>query len=192
MSIEPTYIDLDDYLDDPYDAQLVRSEASGQEWRCDCPDKADWLLRKMARAQRAQEAAGELATQRIAQIECWLAAEQRRHQHQVDWAAGFLEGYLRRAVAADPSRKTLHFPSGELRARKQPDTWEVDAEAVVAWAQGAGRDDLLVVKVKPDLRAVKAALAVRDGSAVDPGTGERVPGVTVSVGEVRYSAHPES
>lgn len=175
--------------------------------------QADWAARKLARAtDQLNEAKALAARQRQAildavaphlrTIDDWLAEEQGRIEGEVGHWEALLTQYHRDQLEADPKGpRTIRLPHATLSARKLPDRWEF-TEEFERWAKGH-RPDLLRTEVtKP---AAKKALAVTDqGTPVAdvvtgpvtedgeiPTAAVEVPGVTVTLGEVRFSVEVE-
>lgn len=79
----------------------------------------------------------------------------------IDFFTGLLEEFHRKLIKADPKLKTIRLPEGTLEIRKLPPEFQHDEEGLVEWAK------------------LKKRLQVAGGVAVDPETGEVVPGVSV-------------
>lgn len=200
METPSLYPELDEQLD-IIDTDPEAAESSGM-FTVDSLDKANWALSTLAKrdADLAEKrAAAERMQQRIAD---WIVGEERRHEQHTAFLRGQLERYHRERLDTDPTAKTLHFPAGELRARKAPDQWAYTDEAeFLRWAEANGREDLIRRRdPEPDRAAVKKALnpAVAevdvprstDVPVWDPETGEAVPGISVTPGTVRFTARP--
>lgn len=194
MSTLPEY--LEDRLPKP---QVIETEENPDgEFIVNNKAKADWALRKIARAEARlveDETVAALEIERVAQ---WIDERRRATENETRWARDALERYHREALAMDERLKTISLPSGKLKAYKRPDQWDVDAETFCPWAQDNARE-LVRVKVEPDKAAIKNLLVAREdlstaieSGATDPATGEIVPGVTITPGTVRFSVEVTS
>lgn len=128
-----------------------------------------------------------------ARLEAWITDRRVRAERAVEFLTTLTAGFHAIVLAEDPKRKTITLPAGDLVARKQPDVWEIDGAEVLAWAEENGRADLVRTRdPEVDRPAVKKALRPAEGSsrALDPDSGELVPGVRVTPGEVRFTAKP--
>lgn len=140
---------------------------------------AEWALRKIARSQAWLDQQREMYEAERDRLDTWIAGCRQDHDDTASFFGRMLENYHRIVLEDDPRRKTVKLPSGELVARKSPETVTVvDPEAFVC---EHGFDSPLVrVKASPDMAAVKQA--VKDGEAL--------PGVELVPGEVRFSVKP--
>jgi phage host-nuclease inhibitor protein Gam len=162
-----------------------------EHFRVDGPSTAEWALRKLRQARARQDEARALAEAETSRVAEWLRAEEARHQHDIEFFESVLTGWHRALLAEDPDRKTISLPNGTLRARKAPDALDVvDPDGLVAWAQANAHEALLRVTVEPDKAAIKRLRRAEtlDGAVVPvDDTGERLPGVVVVIGQVRFS-----
>ncbi len=161
----------------PTDDDIAAEGFDGGEriggWRVTDAGSADWALRRIADAEKAQRAAIALAEQQIAQVNAWLEGETAKTQRTIDFFTGHLADYHRDLLAADPKAKTISLPHGKLVSRVTPDRVEVDEAEVAALPDGMKR-----VKVEPDKKAILAHVKA---------TGELPVGVTLIPGEIRFS-----
>lgn len=146
------------------------------------------LRRQLGEATRVYRAEQE-------RLDEWIEDERRRVANQLRFLETLAEHYHRGLLAEDERRLTVHLPAGTLTARKQPDRWDIDDELFVGWAEETKREELLNRTVTLKRGEVKKALepAVAEGDewktapAVDPATGETVPGVLVVRGDKKFS-----
>lgn len=167
-----------------WDSDDQQDYADRERFRITDDAQATWAMRKLAAAREALNGVANVAEAEIARVQAW--AEQRSRQALQD--AQYFEGILceyARAQRAE-GRKSVSTPYGTVKSRAGSPRWTIDAEAFLAWARTA-HPDLIRVKEEPALAAVKDALQVADGGAVDPATGEVVPGVAIAEAEVTYS-----
>jgi thioester reductase-like protein len=146
-------------------------------------ERVDWHIRQVARYD-----------QRLNELEATFEAEIARLRARLD----MLAGPLRRAVAwheapirswhealmtQDASRKTVHMPHGssKMRTPTRPRIFLDDEAAVTDWA----REHHPELLRGPNVTALRDALDIastEDGyRAVDPKTGEFVPGLSAQV-----------
>jgi hypothetical protein len=193
-AISDLYEDLDGLLSGPepdYDAE--------PEPPADA-DRADQMLRQLARLQRERDDALELAAAERARIDLWLSATTERITKRQAWYRQSLEQYHRAVLAHDPQRTTIRLPFGSLVARAQQPEWAYEDEAAfIAWATESYPTLLRQPDPPapaPDKVAVKKALEVpgrhAPGAQVQPVTldGELVPGVVVTIRDRRFNAEP--
>lgn len=136
---------------------------------------ADWAVRKLARARNWFQQQKDAAEDQIARCNEHVAREKAKLDDDEAFFGGLLETWHRQVLDGDERRKTIHLPSGALKARQLPARVEViDAEEFVC--QHGFDSPLVNVTAKPDLRAIKQA--VKDGEAL--------PGVEVVPGDVRF------
>lgn len=163
-------------------------------------DRADEQLRRLAKVRAEMAQIGEHARAQIDRINEWHARRVEVLAGKERWLEEGLEMWHRAVLSDDPSRKTISLPCGTLKSRKQPDVWEFDDEAFIAWATEHAPGLVRIPEPRPavDKKAVKVALDdnVQDvGSVVwrtiDEATGEVfeevVPGVTVTVRPPSFS-----
>lgn len=191
-----------------------RMEALGDgRFRLADAGQADWALRKLARvtsrlaevhavASRQRQAILDAVAPHLRMIDDWATEEEGRISGEIAHWEGLLVEYHRSVLSDDPKgAKTIRLPHGTLSARKLPDHWEF-TEEFEGWAKGH-RPDLLRTEVtKPE--AKKAIALTGDGTPVAdvvtgpvtedgaiPTAAVEVPGVTVTLGEVRFSVSTE-
>lgn len=180
---------LEEYLTD----EIADTPEVRERFRIDGPKTAEWALRKLAQARRRQQDARELADAEIGRINEWLTTEQARYDGDAQFFEGLLVRWHHEVLDAEPDRKTIELPAGTLKARKQPDQWDYDPRVVGEWLAEHQRGDLIRVTVELDKPAIKkeftAAIPAGEdvGLVVDPTTGEEIPGLSVTRGEIRFS-----
>ncbi len=169
-------------------------------WRVGDKAQADWALRKLARARQRHAEVIAISRRQIDKINAavaphitrimeWREEELTKLDREVgNWEA-LLGEFHRTLLGEDDHEKTVDLPHGTLVARKQPDTWETDDEALLAWAEANGVE-IIRRKVEVDRPAMKKVLSVATTGEVVWG-GEMVPGVQVTPGEVKFSVETE-
>ena len=132
----------------------------------------------------------DLADRRIQLINSWAVAQLDVLQSRVDWHEAALRGWHQAVLADDPKRKTIHLPSGTLRARAGRDRIDIeDEDAFVEFAR-LSATQLLRVRYDADKKAI-AALSVKDDGTIVTDDGEVLPGVTKRTGETSYTIDTE-
>lgn len=192
MELELPPDEFDDQIDlfltyDPDDGD-VEFEVGDME----LANRIVWRIRQY-RTQRAEAVA--LYLREKERLDLWLDAETERIDRQTGRLSERVEAFHRSLVAHDKRRLTVNLPAGTLKARKAPDQWDIDDAALLAWAEENKREELIRRQdPEVDRSATKKALKLTakgddwtTSEAVDPKTGERVPGVTVVRGQKRYS-----
>jgi phage host-nuclease inhibitor protein Gam len=161
-----------------------------QRFIVDDETKAEWALRKLARAEAELERDRAIALAEIEKVSAWLDARRNVTQRQIDFFRSLLREFHTNELASDPKRKTISLPSGTLRARKAAEKWVVDNEvAFIDWAKVnlpeavRTREEAAKTEIKKLLQISEVAITTEDGQpafyASLPDTGEIVPGVTV-------------
>ena len=133
---------------------------------------AEWAMRRVKKL-RDDHAEDEAYYE---QQTAWIRRQRERVASAESWLVEQLEGWHRREYDEDDRRKTIHLPSGELKARKQPDTVEIadPDEFCATYAE----TELVRVRMSPDLNAVKREVLKR---------GLSFEGVEVVPGDVKFS-----
>lgn len=168
-------ISIDDYLSNDFDTLIAGEEQVSLGGDQD----ATWALRKLQALRKQLAANNAIAEEEANRIAAWLNAVNEPLKRQVVFVENILNGYaIYERTSHD--RKTIVLPYGKLATREVADKWEVaDADAFVAWAKEAGREELLKVTTKPEsLTTLKSALEVSDDGTVLTAEGEPVPGIS--------------
>lgn len=154
----------------------------------DTIEKAAWAMRKYREAAQRKARNEALAEAEYERIREWLESANRKYDDSMAFFAGHLEGFARQERAE--GRKSVSLPDGTVKTRTKGPSFEIDKAVFLEWAQ-ANKPDLLRVSYAPDLTSMKSALAVGGGVAVDPDTGEAVPGVTVAPEGIGVTISPD-
>ena len=174
---------LDEYLSYAIEAPVEGGTAEKPAFRIDTKEQAVWALRKIAGIERSRQEARTAAQVEVGRIQAWLAGEEKRADQARDYLDFLLEDYHRRQLAENPKQKTIKLPHGELQLRTQQPEYHKDDVAVMTWAR-ENRPEFVIQPPQPDPKldwaGLKKALKVVNGQAVDPETGEAVPGLVVT------------
>lgn len=142
-------------------------------------EQANWALRKIAAAQAAMAEREALAQVEIERIKLWLEGETKSLKETVSFFESLLLEYHIAELAKDSKAKTIKLPHGILKMRKQQPEYVRDDDVVKEWAQANKPDVLVPQPPKLDWTSLKKSLQVSDGKAIDPETGEVVPGISI-------------
>ena len=156
---------------------------------------AAWAMRKLQRLRRQQATNAAIAAAEIEKIEAWLSDVNRSLDMNATYFEAILGHYaLRCRQNPDDGRKSISLPAGKIATRIPSAHWHIDPAEFVPWAE-AHRPDLLRVKVDPSLSEIKRALAAvvdaPTSDVVDPDSGEIVPGVRISSGDISATVTPD-
>lgn len=189
---------LSDHLAAAYEAP--EDDDGRAAFRVNSPDAAEWACRKLAQVQQQIADADSQAATEIRRINDWREHEQRHlapardffESLLIDWHRRLCDAELAEAGSWDKVRhKTRRLPSGEVSARLAPDSWAAtDEPAFIAWAKTEW-PGLVKTKESANIAQAKTVLRAESTTAIDPLTGELVPGITVTPGEVHYSVKVE-
>ncbi len=177
---------------------------TGEGWRIEDAGSADWALRKLAKVREQIVGVNYDADAQIAAIEAaiapyiepitrWRDAQIERLTHDALHWESLLVAYHRAQLAEDPKAISIVRPHGTLKSRKNPDRWEFEEAAFVAWAR-AHSPELIRTKEEIDKALTKKTLLVGDDGEVQLQCGEElvdVAGVSVTVGERHFEVVTE-
>lgn len=175
-------------MSDAVEAVAWDSEARepGERFRIENDEQAVWAMRKLAAARRRMDEITAISEAEIDRIKDWAEHEARTPMRDMDYFEAILREYAIGQRAE--GRKTISTPYGSVKSRAGQPKWSVeDAEAFLSWARRNNRSDLIRVREDADLAKMKATLENTGPSAVDPETGEVVPGVVVSDAETSFT-----
>lgn len=165
------------------------SEQLNEDFRVDTLEQAQNVMRKYrALAQRvaANEALADAEHDRIA---AWKDAANAGLLSRMEWYEEHLKAYALSLRAQ--GQKSVSLPDGEIKTRVSPPTFDVDQARFVEWAQEQKRDDVIRVSVAPNRAAIRNAFVADGSTAVDPTTGEVVPGLIPVPESVTVSLAPD-
>lgn len=165
------------------------SEQLNEDFRVDTLEQAQNVMRKYrALAQRvaANEALADAEHDRII---AWKDSANAGLLSRMEWYEEHLKAYALSLRAQ--GQKSVSLPDGEIKTRLSSPTFEVDKARFVEWAQEQKREDVLRVAVSPNLAAIKTAFVADGSAAVDPATGEVVPGLIPVPESVTVSLAPD-
>ena len=169
-----------------------------QPWQVVDDAGAQWALRKLGQAERELARIEDARKAEIERVNEWAAAAARTATRTGVVMRSKLVDYRHRLEADDPKlSKTYRLPGGALTVRAVAPSVEItDGDAFTLWALASGQHELL--KIEPRRSDIKAQLIHGDP---DPMTGhadlitadgEKVPGVHLTTGDVRYGVTLET
>ena len=159
------------------------------EFRVDTLDKAVAVMRKyrsIAQAMARNEAVAQAEHDRIGS---WLERTNAPLAGRLEFYEAHLSAFAMKARAE--GQKSVSLPDGELKTRTVPPTFEVDRSIFLEWARENKRDDVMRVAYSPDLSGIKGAFLHDSGAAIDPVSGEVVPGLIPIPERVTVTVMPD-
>jgi len=167
----------------------MSEESMNEEFRVDTVEKAASTMRKY-RALAQQFAANErLAEAEQERISAWLERANAPLASRMEFYEQHLRSYA--LMLRAEGKKSVSLPDGDIKTRASTPTFEVDKAAFLEWAQEQKREDVIRVSVAPDMSAIKAAFIADADNAVDPASGEIVPGLTPVPERVTVTLAPD-
>lgn len=185
---------LSEYLASAFDAP--EDDEARAAFRVEGPEQAAWAARKLAKANKEiADVADQVTAEQLRIVEWASKATASAHRDRAffeallqDWHRRLLDRELAEDAGGDWDRvkhKSRTLPNGvTVAARRNPDSWAVERDVFVPWAEAHGLGDLVKVEKSPRIAEAKKALTVTEAGVVNPETGEVVEGVTVIPGEV--------
>lgn len=158
---------------------------------------AAWAMRKLQRVRRQQATNQAIADEEIEKIRSWLGDVNHGLERSATYFEAILSHYaLRCRQDPDDGRKSISLPAGKIATRVPSPHWHINADEFVPWAE-THRPDLLRVKVDPALSEIKRAFApvfdaVPTSDVVDPDSGEIIPGIRISSGDIAATVNPDT
>lgn len=153
----------------------MQDSGVSDDFRVDTPEQAAWAMRKYRVLAQRKAQYEALAAAERERIDAWLTRVSASVEVEMEWFAGHLEFYaLKQRLAGT---KTVELPDGTIKTRSTSPTFEIDKAVFLEWAQDAKRDDVLRVKLEPDMTAIKGAFLADGEAVIDPASGEVVPGL---------------
>jgi phage host-nuclease inhibitor protein Gam len=166
-----------------YLLESEEQESQSEGFVVDSLEKAEWCLRKLAKLAQEDAEDEAMAQREIQRIQAWLEARKKPRQQSREFFEEHLRRFHEKLLQDDPKRnKTVKLPHGTLKARKLPDKWEYDEQAILEWAKANARIEFIRVKAEPDKQAIKQYVKE---------TGEVPPGVTVTTQGIKFDVEVE-
>jgi hypothetical protein len=191
--LEETYdVDVEEQLELQMLSDNHPERREIQRFIIDDEDKASWALRKLAKIKAEADAASVQLAVEQARLADWFAQVTGPLDRQRGFFLGLLREFHEQQLASDPSKKTIKLPAGILKSIAGQNKWTIDEDEFLGWFDAdldvqAAMPELVRTKREPALKEIKSRFEPRDDRAVDPSTGEVVPGVTVAPGQRSFS-----
>ena len=153
-----------------------------ERFKIEDDSQATWAMRKAAAARTRLDEIKAIADAEIERIQAWAEHESREPMRDIDYFEGILTEYAMAQRAE--GRKTISTPYGSVKSRMGSTKYIVDdPDAFFEWAR-QNRPDFIRVKEEADLPTMKQFLP--SDAAVDPDSGEVIPGLLVEPGSPSY------
>ena len=127
---------IDDALNDLDDA-LLAIDAPDYDAPVEPPADVNIATARLARLGRLRREFVEIeaaAETRKTQIDDYVDAQRNRIARETGWLEESLRRYHEAVLRLDPTRMTLHLPTGDLISRMGQATWTVtDETALISW-----------------------------------------------------------
>lgn len=177
------------------DLEMDMNGIEPDAWTPESPDRANWLLQKLAAINEADAQDDETAKREIARIEMWQSREKEKRIANRRWYEKCLRFYMNQRYEKD-GKQTISLPFGKL-ALKHP-AWKLRVataeEAAQLWNEPVNAVAVLEhispnfvrVKVEPALSEIKKLIVKPEmGVGIKPAviveTGEEIPGLVVEI-----------
>lgn len=160
--------------------EIATSEEAPEKerFRVENKEQAEWCLRQISRLMHEKGEVESLAQAEIEKITDWQNQQVESIQKSISFFEGLLIDFHQQVLQNDPKAKTVKLPSGRLEARKAQPEFQRDVETMLPWVE-QNRPEYIVVKKDINWSGLKKILKYRNGTGIDPDTGEVVPGLTV-------------
>jgi len=144
-------------------------------FRIDSPEKASVVMRKYRKLAQRKARNERLAQSEHDRIDRWLSGLSASVDSQME----FLEAHLSAYAIGERANgiKSVPLPDGTIRTKQVGVTFDVDKAVFLDWAQTEKRDDLMRVTYAPDMPAIKNSVIADGSQAIDPLSGEVIPGL---------------
>jgi len=160
----------------------ITTEGAEKQFKIETKEQANWAMRKIANIEKDRSETRLAAQSEIERVEAWLENEEKRADQAREYLDFLLEDYHRRLLKENKKAKTIQLLHGVLQLRAQQPEFTKDDERLLTWAK-ENRPELVVTPPPPepklDWAGLKKIIKVVDGKAMDPSTGEIIPGITV-------------
>lgn len=154
--------------------------------------EAEAVAKKMYKLERKRRETVELfegAMERV-KVELYDLTEQQKAalepiNGEIDYLKSQLKAFSRQQLE-ETGEKTIRLPHATLTARKSPQGFNKDEEALLKWAE-ENAVELVKVSRSVSWSDLKKELLVDDGKAIFKPTGEVLEAVTPKPEEIKYS-----
>lgn len=155
-------------------------------------EEAETMARKLYKLEQKRQETVELfkpAMERV-KVELYDMAEQQKAalapiEEEMSYLKSQLEAFSRQQLE-ETGAKTIRLPHATLTARKSPQGFNKDEEALLKWAE-QNAAELVKVSRSVSWSDLKKELVVDDDKAIFKPTGEVLEAVTPKPEEIKYS-----
>lgn len=165
---------------------LLTAEHDG--WVCRNDVQADWAVRRMRFAARKRDRLIAGIRDEIETMEARIRDVEADYENETAFFRAQLDLFME-SVECERTKTQLRYelPTGIVLRRKnrQPEFIR-DNDALLVWAEDYGDSDLVKVTKAPNWANIKKGAIIRDDHLVDKGSGEIIPGVTVTQREPEF------
>jgi len=176
LTINP-FPELSELMED-LPEELPETPEQKERFRVKDKEQAEWCLRQISRLMREQKEIESTAQAEIEKITAWKNDQTESIQKSISFFEYLLIEYHQQILKENPKAKTIKLPSGRLEARKAQPEYQRDKETMLSWVE-QNRPEYIVVKKDINWSGLKKILKYRNGTGIDPDTGEVVPGLKV-------------
>jgi hypothetical protein len=166
-------------------AVIDAGEEPHERWKASGRETADWAMRKLGKLRLDTAEIAMVADKEIATIKAWKERASLVNERRQAYFEGVLTEWLCSLQQDDPKRLSISLPSGTIKSRKGSVVIDIDDEdEFVEWCRD-NYPDLVEDVPHIDKAAAKKLLRgkvtddPRRYPAVDPETGEVVPGAVI-------------
>lgn len=160
-----------------------------QDFRVDTLDKAVAVMRKYRSIAQAIARNHEIADSEHQRIDSWLERTNAPLAGRLEFYEAHLSAFAMKARSE--GQKSVSLPDGEIKTRTVSPGFEVDRAVFLEWARENKRDDVMRVTYSPDMAGIKSAFLADSGTAIDPASGEVIPGLVPIPERVTVSVNPD-
>lgn len=159
------------------------------EFRVDTLDKAVAVMRKYRNIAQAMSRNQEIANTEHERIDAWLERANAPLAGRLEFYEAHLGAFAMKSRSE--GQKSVSLPDGDLKTRTVPPGFEIDRSVFLEWARENKRDDVMRVSYTPDMSAIRSAFLPDGACAIDPASGEVVPGLVPVPERVTISVVPD-
>ena len=159
------------------DFGIPEEQEQRERFRIEDKSQAAWALRKMSKIKAEMDENIMTAQAEMERIVGWRDGENEKLQRSVAFFESLLHEYFMQLREDDPKLKTMKLPHGSLKMRAQQPQFEYDEAELLPWVK-ENLPDAVIVKESVSKTPVKKHIR---------GTGEMVPGVTITERPEKFS-----
>jgi phage host-nuclease inhibitor protein Gam len=147
------------------------------------PGEASFAMRALKMLTRKKEDVKETKDAEMDAVKDWYDARVEALDKQMDFYKTLLLKYIQKRREEIPDF-TVSTPNGTAYIKKGAESWKwTNEEELVEFLKTFKNVELLHQKFEPDKTAIKDTFKVVEDHAIDPDTGEVIPGITIEAGQ---------